>query len=186
MPIHYGAPARGRFFRDQRAAAIGDIVTVAIDLSDSAKVNNKTIRKRDATEDSSLNAFLGYESSLSRVLPETINPGNLTDADSKSSHTGDGSIDRSETIKLNVAAIVTQVLPNGNLVIHGRQEVRINFEVRDLQLAGVIRPEDITSTNTIAFDRIAEARISYGGRGQISDIQQPRYGQQVYDIIFPF
>ena len=82
--------------------------------------------------------------------------------------------------------MITEVLPNGNLAIFGRQEVQVNFERRDLVVAGVIRPEDITSGNTIAYEQIAEARVSYGGQGQITDFQQPRYGQQLYDIVFPF
>lgn len=174
------------FFKDQRASVVGDILTVVIDLQDSAQINNTTSRTRTANEDASLNAFLGYESSLNRLLPEQIDPGNLIDADSKGSHKGEGKIARDEDIELKIAVVISQVLPNGNLVILGRQEIRVNFEVRELQIAGIIRPEDITSGNTISYEKIAEARIVYGGRGQITDMQQPRYGQQFYDIIFPF
>jgi len=174
------------FFKDQRATNVGDILTVLIEIDDKAEISNKTKRSRANTEDGSLNAFFGYESSLSRVLPEAINPGNLLDLDSKTSNEGFGSVERDETIKLKIAATISQKLPNGNLVIHGRQEVRVNFEVRDLQIAGIIRPEDISSSNTISYEKIAEARISYGGRGQITDFQQPRYGTQMIDILFPF
>ena len=174
------------FFKDQRAGEIGDILTVVVDLDDQAQINNATTRARTATEDASLNALLGYETSLGAVLPEAINPGNLLDADSATNSSGTGTIARDEDIELRIAAVVTQVLPNGNMAIYGRQEIRVNFEARQLQVAGVIRPEDVTSTNTISYDQIAEARVSYGGRGQISDLQQPRYGQQVLDIIFPF
>jgi len=177
--------ARG-FFKDQRAKEVGDILTVLIEISDKAELTNTTSRTRNNTEDSSVNAFLGYESSLSRVLPEAINPGNLVDLDSKSTHSGSGTIDREEDIELKVAAVVTQKLPNGNLVLVGRQEVRVNFEVRQLQIAGVIRPEDITASNNVSYEKIAEARISYGGAGHITDVQQPRYGQQIYDIFWPF
>lgn len=174
------------FFKDQRAVDVGDILTVLIQIEDKAKLANKSTRSRANTEDASLNALLGYETSLSRVLPETINPGNLLDIDSTMSNTGNGTIDRDETIQFKVAAVITQVLPNGNLVLHGRQEVRVNFEMRELQIAGIIRPADITAENTISYEKVAEARVSYGGRGQIMDVQQPRYGQQVLDIIFPF
>jgi flagellar L-ring protein precursor FlgH len=174
------------FFKDQRAADVGDILTVVVDLDDQATINNATTRARTANEDASLNALLGYESSLSRILPQAINPGNLLDIDSQTDSTGSGKISRDEQIEVKIAAVVSQVLPNGNMVIHGRQEFRVNFEARELQIAGIIRPEDISSTNSIVYEKIAEARISYGGRGQISDLQQPRYGQQVLDIIFPF
>ncbi len=153
-------PGARAFFKDQRANDVGDILTVMIEIKDEAEINNTTKRARKNNEDASANAFLGYESSLSRVLPETIN--------------------------LKIAALVSQILPNGNLVIHGRQEVRVNFEVRELLIAGVIRPEDIGSDNTISYEKIAEARISYGGRGQITDFQQPRYGQQFFDVLMPF
>jgi flagellar L-ring protein precursor FlgH len=174
------------FFKDQRAADVGDILTVVVDLEDEATINNSTTRARTANEDGSLNAFFGYESSINRILPETIQPGNIIDVNSQSDSNGAGQISREEDIELKVAAVISQVLPNGNLVIHGRQEFRVNFEARELQIAGIIRPEDISSTNAISYEKIAEARISYGGRGQISDLQQPRYGQQVFDILFPF
>lgn len=174
------------FFKDQRAAQIGDLLTVTISISDSAKINNKTTRTRTNTEDASANSLLGYETSLTRVLPETINAGSLIDLDSKTSNEGEGTINRDETVELKLAAVVTQKLPNGNFVILGRQEVRVNFEVRQLQIAGVVRPEDIAADNTISYEKIAEARISYGGKGHITDVQQPRYGSQILDVVFPF
>lgn len=174
------------FFKDQRAGRVGDILTMLITIDDKADIDNKSVRTRDNTEDASIGAFLGYETSLSRVLPETINPGSLIDIDSKTSNTGNGTIDRSEKINLKIAVVITQVLPNGNLVVHGRQEVRVNFEVRQLQVAGIVRREDITAVNTISYEKVAEARISYGGAGQITDVQQPRYGSQVLDVLLPF
>ena len=174
------------FFKDQRASRIGDILTVFIDIADEASLDNKTSRSRTSGDKTNLSSFLGLESKLSSFLPDAVDPTSLTDFGSTTNTSGEGTVDRKEDITLTIAAIVTQVLPNGNLVIQGRQEVRVNFEVRDLTIVGVVRPEDITSSNTINHTQIAEARIAYGGRGQLTDMQQPRYGQQIFDIIFPF
>jgi len=174
------------FFRDQRASKVGDILTVLIQIQDDAVVNNSTSRTRDAEEAADVTKIFGYEAALDKVLPEAIDPSSLVSAGSASTHTGTGTVNRKETVNLTVAALVTQVLPNGNMVIQGHQEVRVNFEVRDLDIAGVIRPEDITATNTIEHIQIAEARVSYAGRGEIQEMQQPRYGQQIVDVILPF
>jgi flagellar L-ring protein precursor FlgH len=180
------ASNRQAFFEDQRADNIGDILTVTLDIKDKAELDNETERTRDANEDAGLNALLGYEADLAAVLPEAVSNTALVGAESTSRSTGSGSIDREEKINMKLAATVMQILPNGNMVIQGRQEVRVNFEKRILELAGVIRPQDITIDNTISYEKIAEARVSYGGKGQITDVQQPRYGQQVYDVLFPF
>ncbi len=170
------------FFNDQRAKQVGDILTVAINIEDKAKIKNSTERTRTSGEDSDLTNFFGLE----KHLGKSISPASLTSLGSTSNNKGEGSVDRSESVNLTVAAVVTQVLPNGNMVIAGRQEVRINSEVRELLVSGVVRPEDIASDNVIEHTQIAEARISYGGRGTISDVQNPRYGQELYDILFPF
>lgn len=174
------------FFSDQRAQRVGDILTVRIDIADNAKVDNSTTRTRSNSESAAAPAFLGLESQLNKFLPKAVDPANLAQLKSDGSSVGTGQINRADTVNITVAAIVTNVLPNGNLVIRGRQEVRVNFEVRELIIAGVVRPEDITKDNTIQHTQIAEARISYGGRGQLTDVQQARYGQQVYDALFPF
>lgn len=174
------------FFKDQRASTIGDILTVEIDINDNASINNESSRTRDNSESAGMPNLLGVEGNLGNFLPDGVSASSLVDLSSASNHTGSGAITRDETIELKIAALVTQILPNGNMVIQGRQEVRVNFEVRDLLITGVIRPEDIRNDNTISYEKIAEARVSYGGRGQITDVQQPRYGQQLYDIIFPF
>ncbi len=179
-------PGARAFFKDQRASQIGDILTVNITIADEATLDNATSRTRDNAEDSDLTNFLGYESNLSRILPEAVDPTSLTSLGTKSKSNGTGSIARKESVKLVVAAIITQVLPNGNLVISGTQEVRVNFEKRILTITGVVRPEDISASNIIKHTQIAEARIAYGGAGQLTDVQQPRYGQQLYDVIFPF
>lgn len=176
------------FLGDQRAKRIGDILTVTIDIEDEASVQNNTTRSRANTESLNTPALLGYENLIARYLPNEVTPDptNLFAIDSAVNNSGSGQIDREDEIEVTVAAVITQVLPNGNLVIEGRQEVRVNFEVREIVVAGIIRPEDITSDNSVPHTRIAEARIAYGGRGQITDVQQPRIGSQVMDILLPF
>lgn len=170
------------FFKDQRASKVGDILTVNITINDQASIDNTSTRSRTNSDDVNMNKMLGLET----LVPDSLTPGDLVNTTTTTSNSGQGAVDRSESINLIVAAVVTQTLPNGNMVIQGKQEVRVNFEVRELTIMGVIRPEDISSTNTILHTQIAEARISYGGRGQITDFQQPRYGSQLFDILFPF
>jgi flagellar L-ring protein precursor FlgH len=174
------------FLRDQRAAAVGDLVTIMVSIQDEADLENSTKRSRDNSESMGLPRLLGLEASYGRLLPAGIDPSNLVSANSSSNVDGSGTVKRSEQITMRVAATVTQVLPNGNLVVAGRQQVRVNQELRDLQVGGIIRPQDIGSDNTVKHDRLAEARIAYGGRGTISDVQRPRYGQELLDIIMPF
>ena len=174
------------FLRDQRAAAVGDLVTVLVSIQDEADMENSTKRNRDNSESMGIPNLLGLESSFGRLFPSGFDPSRAVSASSASDVTGAGTLKRSEQINLRVAATVSQVLPNGNLVVVGRQQVRVNQELRDLQVGGIIRPQDIGSDNTVRHDRLAEARIAYGGRGTISDVQRPRYGQELMDILLPF
>jgi flagellar L-ring protein precursor FlgH len=173
------------FFKDQRARNIGDILTVKVDISDKAAFDNSSERTRASSDSTGVGGALGTAIDMV-ALPANMGSSDLASTKGASSYKGTGAIDRSEKLSTNVAAVVTQLLPNGNLVIEGRQEVRVNYEIRELIVAGVVRPEDIAADNTIESTKIAEARISYGGRGQISDVQQPRTGQQVLDILLPF
>jgi flagellar L-ring protein FlgH len=174
------------FFKDQRARQIGDLVTVKVKVTDKANIDNTTKRSRDNTDKMGFGHLFGSETQTKQFLPDGTDQSQLVAGASTMASTGAGSVKRSEDIVTNVAAVVTQMLPNGNLVIEGKQEMRVNFEMRELIVAGVIRPEDIESDNTIDSTKIAEARIAYGGKGQITDVQQPRYGQQVMDIVLPF
>ncbi|MBL8642856.1 MAG: flagellar basal body L-ring protein FlgH [Rhodospirillaceae bacterium] len=175
-------PGARAFFKDQRAKEIGDVMTVVVNIqNERAQLSNETTRTRsNGGETVNINNFLNQD-----IVPGAISAPAI-DFNSNSNYAGTGQIQRDENINIRLAAVVLQVLPNGNLAIAGRQEVRVNSELRELQVAGVIRPEDIRSDNTISWDKIAEARISYGGRGTLSDVQQPRYGQQIFDVIFPF
>ena len=173
------------FFKDHRAKAVGDIVTVKIDLDDKAEMENTTERERADTEDTDLTKFLGLELELAKKLPQGI--GTTTTSFGAAHITkGDGAIERAEEIEVKIAAVVTQILPNGALVLVGRQEILINAELRELYVTGVVRPGDIDSDNTVSQDYIAEMRLAYGGRGTLSQLQQPRWGMQIWDIIFPF
>ncbi len=171
------------FFKDQRAHQIGDILTVTVNITDKANLSNETQRTRTTTEDSGITNFFGKPKV---PIMNTPVPTRILTTDSNMSADGKGSINRSEALQTNVAAVVTQVLPNGNLVVEGKQEVRVNFEIRELIVAGIVRPEDIQSDNTIDSSKIAQARIAYGGRGQVTDIQQDPYGQQLMQVLLPF
>ncbi len=173
-------------FGDRRARRRGDILTVVIEIDDEAKIRNSTTRGRTGDDSVSIGALYGLVARALKYLPlgETLDP--AVAASGTTSSTGDGAVTRNEEVTLRLAATVENVLPNGHLVIRGSQEVRINFELRDLQISGIVRPEDISRQNVITYDKIAEARIVYGGRGQITDMQQPRYGQQIVDLLSPF
>ncbi|WP_102958750.1 flagellar basal body L-ring protein FlgH [Mangrovicella endophytica] len=172
--------ARADFYTDPRALNVGDIVTVKIRINDKAALANNTKRNRKGEIDNSLD----FKGSIDGESIGTL--GGSLGASNESDMKGSGSISRSEFLDLSVAAVVTQELPNGNLFISGQQEVRVNFEVRVLSIAGIIRPRDILPNNTIFYDKIAEARISYGGRGRLTEVQQPGWGQQIYDIVAPY
>lgn len=175
------------FFKDLRASKVGDIITVNISAKDAATMKNKTEQLRDTNSDTvNVASFLGYESYAKDYLPDAVDASNLINVTSDHDVTGEGKIDRSENINMTMAGIVTQVLPNGNLVIEGSQEIRVNYELRQLTVRGIIRRADITSDNTIDSSKIAELRVSYGGKGVISDVQEPRYGRQLIDILSPF
>jgi len=175
-------PNAASFFHDPRASNIGDVITVNVSTSDAAKLSNTTSRSRANSDDANLTNFFGLEKSL----PSSMDPSSLVKMGSDTSNVGAGAVARSEAINLTLAALVAQVLPNGNLVIDGHQQVLVNNEMRDMRVSGIVRREDITQDNTVNLTQIAEARISYGGKGTVSDVQQPRYGSQLLDILMPW
>ncbi len=179
-------PGSRAFFKDQRAAQVGDIVTVLVQMNDTANLQNITGANRTSDQAMGVPGLFGFQNLLNTILPKPIDPSKLVTLNSASDANGTGKIQRNETVTLRLAGVVTQVLPNGNLVVAARQEFRVNSELRELQVTGVIRPQDIASDNTVLHDRMAEARIAYGGRGQLTEVQTPRYGQQLLDILLPF
>ncbi len=194
-PVSYNQPAGANslwragaraFFIDQRASRVGDIVTVQINIDDQASTQNKTSSSRSSGMTAGVPHLLGLESTLGKILPGGFDPANALETNSTSSNAGSGQVNRSEKISLTIAAVVTGVLPNGNMVIQGVQEVRTNTDLRQLTVAGIVRPEDISSANTIRHTQIAEARISYGGRGDLSRVQKTPAGQSLLERFSPF
>ncbi|AIF81534.1 flagellar L-ring protein FlgH [endosymbiont of Acanthamoeba sp. UWC8] len=179
-------PGSRAFFRDLRARAIGDILKVNITIQDKAKLDNKTTKTRSGSTSAGMPSLFGFENKVKNILPDAVNPSKLLNVTSNDNNTGEGKVDRQETINTTVAATVIKILPNNNLYIKGSQEVRVNFEVREVTIEGIVRPEDISTENAVTLDQIAEARVSYGGRGQLSEYQQERLGRQILDIVAPF
>ncbi|WP_166417180.1 flagellar basal body L-ring protein FlgH [Cochlodiniinecator piscidefendens] len=178
--------SRGSLLGDRRAMQRGDILTVVIEIDDSAEISNSTARNRSGSENLGINGLFGIPQRLDERLPAGASMADAINTTSTSASAGTGNVRRNEKLELRVAATIVDVLPNGVLSLQGSQEVRVNFELRELLVTGFVRPEDISRQNEITYDKIASARISYGGRGQITDVQQPRYGQQILDIVVPF
>src|SRR6201991_527934 len=175
-------PGAKSFFHDPRANHVGDVITVNVSVADTAKLQNSTTRTRTNSDDANLTNFFGLEN----ALPKGIDPTSLVKMGSDTSNVGSGAVNRQESINMTLAALVAQILPNGNLVIDGHQQVRVNNELRDMRVSGIVRREDITQDNTVNLAQIAEARVIYGGQGTVSDVQQPRYGSQLLDIVLPW
>ncbi len=174
------------FFKDQRASRVGDILTVLVAINDDANLKNNTAAARTGTSAFGFANFFGLENVVPKIFGSGSSSASLVSVNGGSSSTGTGQIQRNETVTLSLAGEITQILPNGNLVVAARQEMEVNSELRVLQVAGIIRPEDITSDNTVASDQMAEARISYGGTGTLSNMQSPRIGQQIVDAVMPY
>lgn len=179
-------PGARAFFIDQRASKPGDILTVLVNIADSAKVQNDTNSSRQNATQGAVKNFFGLETALTKVMPKGYDPTNMINQSGSTSSTGAGTITRQEQIVLSIAAVVTGVLPNGNLVIRGSQEVKTNNEMRVITISGIVRPEDISSENTINHSQIAEARIDYGGEGDLSRVQRTPYGQALAETLSPF
>ncbi|NIZ09727.1 flagellar basal body L-ring protein FlgH [Pseudooceanicola sp. HF7] len=178
--------SRASLLGDRRALQRGDILTVVIEIDESAEISNSTSRSRSGSESLGISEFFGIPQRINNDLSGDATLDDAVSLDSSSSSNGDGSVSRNEKLTLRIAATVVDVLPNGVLSISGNQEVRVNFELRELLVSGFVRPADISRQNEITYDKIASARVSYGGRGQITDVQQPRIGQQIADRILPF
>lgn len=174
----------GALFQDQRASQVGDILTIKVNIADKADMGNSTSRTRGGSESAGAGSLFGLEKVVKKAIG--VDTANLLDSSTSSKSNGAGTTSRSETVNMTMAAVVTGVLPNGNLLIRGRQETRVNFELRELIVTGIVRPQDIARDNSIQHSQIAEARISYGGKGQLTDAQQARWGQQLLDILSPF
>lgn len=185
-PSSLWTAGRASLFGDRRAGHRGDILTVVIEIDDSAEMSNSSGRKRAGAETMGVPSLFGLPQRADRLLPDGAGLDTAVETKSASTYSGSGTIARKEKLTLRVAATVVEELPNGALRIEGQQEVRVNSELRELVVTGYVRPIDISRQNEITYDKIAGARISYGGRGQVSDVQTPRYGQQIADKVLPF
>ncbi len=165
---------------------VGDLLSVVVQIADQAKLDNKTQKSRSDSSNVGMPSMLGLETVVDNVLPGSSSASNIVSMKGNSSDSGSGKVDRKETIQTTIAVTVIRILPSGNLVVKGSQEVRVNFDVREVTIEGIVRPEDITMDNKVKLEQIAEARVSYGGRGQIFEYQQPPYAKQVLDVITPF
>jgi len=179
-------PGSKAFFRDQRARSVGDILKVIVEISDAAKIENKSETTRNDSAKTGIPNILGFEGKLGKILPAGVTAANLINLNSTDTNNSEGEIERKEKIKTTIAATVVKILPSNNLVIRGSQQLRINRELREILVEGIVRSEDISAQNSVTLDQIAEARVSYGGKGTISDYMQPRYGKQLLDVISPF
>ncbi|MCL4165816.1 UNVERIFIED_CONTAM: hypothetical protein GTU68_019464, partial [Idotea baltica] len=179
-------PGSKEFFRDQRARSVGDILKVVVEISEAAKIENKSETSRNDSANTGIPNVMGFETKLGRLLPGGVDASKLININSTDNNNSEGGIERKEKIKTTIAATVIRILKSNNLVIRGSQQLRINNELREVMVEGIVRSEDISASNSVTLDQIAEARVSYGGKGGISDYMQPRYGKQVLDIIAPF
>ncbi|WP_233572662.1 flagellar basal body L-ring protein FlgH [Fretibacterium sp. OH1220_COT-178] len=162
---------RTNWMADERPGRVGDIVTVL--------VNERTDAKDEATMDvkkssnSSVSDGTGILNFIRRLT--------LT---SDNSSKGDGSVERKHHARATVACLVTDVLPNGNLVIEGTRDVRTSEETLQFQLVGVIRPQDVNSNNQIRSELIANAELAVKGKGVISRTQKPGIITQILQAVF--
>ena len=189
LPVHAAAdslwrPGGREFFKDQRAHAVGDVLTIVINVNDVANEMNNTSVTRNANDGMGMPNMFGVEKSIPHAIQAT--PASLVATTSANANVTLGQIQRNEQVTTSLAGVITQMLPNGNMVVVARQQMRVNGEMRELVVTGIVRPEDIASDNTVLHNRLAEARIIYGGRGTLSDQQVPRYGQQLLDVLLPF
>ncbi len=178
-------PGSKTLLKDQRAARLGDVLTVDVQFSDSATLENQTSRERSNSDALNLGNLFGYASKIAGTLPgnPTLNTAAALGSSGSGLFKGTGSAQRKESVRLKVAVVIVDQLRNGNFVVSGRQELRVNNELREVVVGGIVRPQDIDAENTIASEKIAEARITYGGRGMITDYQQPPAGSQIVEML---
>ena len=180
-------PGARAFFRDGRAARVGDILKVTVRINDKLQFINQTEGKRTTADLAGAANSLGVAEGLLSAVPALKgSPSSLVGLTGNMDVKGTGTVNRQDVVTTQVAAIVTQMLPNGNMVIDGKQEMLMNQDVREVAISGVVRPQDINSDNSIDSGQVADARITYTGRGQLNDVQKPRWGGQVIDAISPF
>lgn len=180
-----GESNRNMLFADNKAVYQGDIITIVVNETSSAKNDASTNTSRSTSTEAKISALLGLDAS---ILKRNANMGGEIAAGGTSTSTmkGSGDTNRGNTLKMNIAGRVVKVLENGNLLIEGRKQVTINDEDQYIVITGVIRPQDVTPDNTVDSKNIADARIIYTGAGVVTDKQRPGWGTRILDWIWPF
>lgn len=178
--------APNSLFGDRRARGLGDILTVQINIDDEAEMRNSVSTDRQAGQSFGIGNLFGLTNLIQDILPSGSDLNDAISIERDSSVSGSGQTRRGERLTLTLAANVVDITPNGDLKISGFQDIRVNNEVRLLAVSGFVRREDITRRNVVSLDKIANARVVYGGRGQVTRAVRDKAGQRVLDKIIPF
>lgn len=173
------------FFKDQRAYKIGDIITVKVHIDQDESIEMTPTINRQNQGIATYNSMFGLEKAAANAFGAASTP-NVLNVTSNPQLTGSAKYEVKDKMTFQIAATVVQILPNGNMVVDGRQEMRLVNEVREVMIKGIVRREDISASNTINSEKVSELRISYGGRGDLSDMQSFPWGQQIANKLLPF
>lgn len=175
-----GRPA-SLLFTDARALRANDLVVIKIEERADARRTADTDLERTSEANAQISAFLGM---LEKIKSAGVDP-TLTGS-SKSSFKGEGQTGRTEHLTATVPAMVTKVLPNGNLFIEGHRVILVNNEEQHFYISGVVRPIDIDQENSVKSAMVADAQIEFVGRGVLSDNQKQGWLSRVLGKVWPF
>jgi flagellar L-ring protein precursor FlgH len=174
----------GSLFSRRRAREVGDQVTIRIVHATQADSSANTALKRGSETSGSVSALFGIETALASIPGG--GPSLSLGASTTNDFDGTGATTRSGTLLATLTARVVEILPNGQLVVAGRQAVKINNEVEYLALTGVLDPRAIASDSSVSSTALADVRIEYSGQGVVAGKQRPGWLTRALDIVTPF